>query len=88
MTLYDFLAGMLVAGYFVAGLFFLRFWKRTSDSLFLAFAGAFVLLGIGQSLLVLSGIPIEERSWIYLIRLAAFSLILLAIAWKNRTRAS
>jgi hypothetical protein len=27
---------------------------------------------------------VEERSWIYLIRLAAFALILLAILRKNR----
>lgn len=87
MTLYDFLAGMLVAGFFVATLFFLRFWKRTHDGLFLAFAGAFLLLGIGQSLLALSGVPQEERSWIYLIRLTAFSLILLAIIRKNRAPA-
>lgn len=88
MTFYDFLGGMLVAGYLVAALFFLRFWKRTHDGLFAAFAGAFLLLGLGQSLLVLSGVPVEERSWIYLIRLTAFSLILLAIVRKNRTPAS
>lgn len=87
MSLYDFLAGMVTAGHLLAGLFFLRFWRRTNDSLFLAFACAFWLLGFGQALLSLSGIPVEERSWIYLIRLAAFLLILFAIARKNRARA-
>ena len=84
MTLYDFLSGAVTLGFVVAGLFFLRFWKRTGDRLFLAFAMAFWLLGLNQALLALSSIPVEERSWLYLIRLAAFALILVAIGWKNR----
>ena len=45
---------------------------------------AFALLGTGQAILALANIPTEERSSIYLIRLAAFSLILVAIYRKNR----
>ncbi len=84
MTLFDFLSGAITMGFLVAGFFFLRFWKRTRDSLFLAFAAAFWLLGIGQALLVFTDIPVEERSWLYLLRLAAFSLILVSIWKKNR----
>ena len=84
MTLHDFLAGAVAFGFVIAGLFFLRFWKRTRDPLFLAFAAAFWLLGLGQAMLALSAIPVEERSWLYLFRLAAFSLILVAIVRKNR----
>lgn len=79
-----FLAGAIVAGFALAGLFFLKFWKRTHDELFLAFTGAFWLLGLGQAMLTFSNIPQEERSWIYLLRLAAFVLILVAIWRKNR----
>jgi hypothetical protein len=82
-TLVDFLSGAVTFGFIVAGLFFLRFWRRTEDGLFLAFALAFWLLATAQGLLALGNIPVEERSWIYLIRLAAFALILLAIARKN-----
>ena len=39
---------------------------------------------LGQAILALGNIPVEERSWVYLIRLSAFVLILLAIGWKNR----
>ncbi|MCW3797925.1 DUF5985 family protein [Sphingomonas sp. BN140010] len=85
MTLYDFLSGMLVAAFLVAALFFLRFWRRTGDPLFRSFAAAFLLLGVGQTLLALCGLPIEERSWIYLIRLTAFLLILAAVFRKNRS---
>lgn len=78
-----FLSGAITFGFFVAGLFFARFWRRTRDGLFLAFAAAFALLGLNQALLVLSGIPIEERSPLYLLRLAAFLLIIVAIVRKN-----
>ena len=85
MTLLDFLSGAATFGFLLASLFFLRFWKRTHDGLFLAFAAAFLLLGVGQGLLALANIPVEERSWLYLFRLAAFALILIAIVRKNRT---
>ena len=81
---YVFLSGAVAAAFVVAGLFFLRFWKRTRDGLFVAFALAFWLLGLTQALLALSDIPVEERSWLYLLRLAAFSLILVSIWRKNR----
>lgn len=82
--LFDFLSGVTTMGLLVAGLFFLRFWKRTAEGLFLAFAAAFWLLGIGQALLTFSAVPVEERSWLYLLRLIAFSLILVSIWRKNR----
>jgi hypothetical protein len=87
MTLYDFLSGAVALGFFVCGLFFLRFWRRTRDELFLGFSAAFTLLGLGQTILTLANIPTEERGSLYLIRLAAFALILIAIARKNRASA-
>lgn len=84
MALYDFLSGAVAFGFLVAGLFFLRFWSRLRDPLFLWFALAFCLLGIGQSVLALGGLPLEERSAVYLIRLLAFSMIIFAVFRKNR----
>lgn len=78
-----FLNGAITFGFLIAALFFARFWRRTEDGLFLAFAAAFALLGLNQALLTLSGIPVEERSPLYLLRLAAFLLIIVAIARKN-----
>ncbi len=83
-TWLDFLSGAITMGFLVAGFFFLRFWKRTHESLFLAFAVAFWLLGLAQALLAFTDIPVEERSWLFLLRLAAFSLILVSIWRKNR----
>lgn len=84
MTLLDFLAGAVTFGFFACALFFLRFWQRTRDFLFQSFAIAFLLLGTVQAILALGNIPVEERSWVYAIRLVAFLLILLAILLKNR----
>lgn len=84
--LVPFLSGIVVAGFLLAGLFFLRFWRTTRDSLFLVFAISFWLLGLNQALLTFSNVPAEERSWLYLIRLFAFALILIAIGFKNRKR--
>ena len=80
----QFLLGGVVMGCVVAGLFFLRFWRKTRDPLFMAFALAFALLGSGQAILALANISTEERSSLFLIRLTAFALILFAILRKNR----
>lgn len=82
----NFLSGMIAMGFGIAALFFLRFWRRTKDSLFFVFALAFLLLALNQALTSMLGLPQEERSWIYLLRLAAFSLIIIAILRKNVTR--
>lgn len=83
-TLYDFLSGAVAFGFFLCGLFFLRFWRRIGDRLFLAFALAFALLGASQAVMVLADFPTEERSALFLLRLAAFALIIGAIFNKNR----
>lgn len=85
MTLYDFLSGAVALGFLVCALFFMRFWRRTRDELFVAFALAFALLGVGQSVLALANIRTEERGSLYLFRLAAFAIILVAIIRKNRS---
>ena len=84
MTLYDFLAGAVAFGFLVCSLFFMRYWNRSKDELFLSFALAFALLGLGQAIIALANVPTEERGSLYLFRLAAFLLILLAIYRKNR----
>ena len=84
MTLYDFLSGAVAFGFLMCALFFLRFWTRTREQLFLAFALAFLMLGSVQAILALANFTTEEQSSVYLIRLAAFVIIILAILRKNR----
>ena len=86
MTVYAYLSGVVSAGFLTAALFFLRFWVRTRDPLFLSFSGAFALLASAQTLLAISGLEGESRALIYLVRLVAFLLIIGGIYRKNRIR--
>jgi hypothetical protein len=78
-----FAAGAVTAGYAIAALFFLRFWRDTRDWLFLTFALAFFLMALNAGLPILLNVPREEQSPFFLLRLAAFVLIILAIVGKN-----
>lgn len=82
----DFLAGAIAMGFAVAALMFLKFWSRTREGLFLAFAGSFLLLAINHAMLSLTNVPLEERSSLYLVRLVAFLLIIGAFWHQNRNR--
>ncbi len=82
-ALIPFLSGITTAGFAVAGLFFLRFWKRTHDMLFGAFGVCFFLLAAHQTLIVLADIPEEYQSWAYLLKAAAFTVLIAAIVRKN-----
>jgi hypothetical protein len=82
-TLLVFLSGAVTLGFALIALFFLRFWRDSREGLFLHFSIAFVLLAAGQGILTLADIPEESRSWVFLLRLAAFTLILVAVIRKN-----
>jgi hypothetical protein len=78
------IAGALAMGYAVAGLFFLRFWKRTGDRLFAIFACAFWILAAQRLGLAAATYHNFDTTWLYGLRLLAFTLILWAIVDKNR----
>jgi hypothetical protein len=80
-----FLLGALVMACAVVGAFFLRFWRRTHDRLFIIFALAFWLLGTNWLLLAFVQTD-ETRTWLYVLRLIAFCLIIYGIVDKNRQR--
>jgi peptidoglycan/LPS O-acetylase OafA/YrhL len=79
----EFLSGAATMGYVVAALFFFRFWGRTRDRLFLAFACAFALFALNQGLAQWLGSADERVSYTYLLRVLGFVLILAAIVDKN-----
>ena len=79
----SFLSGLITMGFMIAALFFFRFWKRTKDALFMTFGLAFLLLAFNQALIGLSDVTGEERSLLYIPRLAAFALLIAAIVGKN-----
>lgn len=78
----DFLYGAISIAFFVAGLFFFRFWRDTFDRLFLLFALSFWMQACIRVALTIVGEP-EERVYLYGLRLIAYGLILAAIIMKN-----
>ena len=81
----EFLSGAVFALCCVAGLFFLRFWRKTRDRLFAFFAASFWLMAL-QRVMMLGLLNNEYLVGAYLVRLLAFVLILVAIVDKNRVR--
>jgi uncharacterized membrane protein HdeD (DUF308 family) len=78
-----FLLGVIAAFSAVAGIFFVRFWRETRDSFFLAFA-VFFFVEAGNRVALLSfSRPNEGSPWIYVVRLVALLIILAAILHKN-----
>ena len=78
------ISGALVATYLAVGLFFLRFWARSRERLFAMFAAAFGVLAVQRLALSLTRGTMEDQTVFYLLRLAAFILIIAAIIDKNR----
>lgn len=80
----DFLRGAMVTACWVAGLFFLRFWRETRDRLFLFFLLAFWVLGLDSIGLALVERSSPLRPYAFLGRLLAFGLIIVGVLDKNR----
>ena len=79
----EFLSGAVTLGYLVAAAFFLRFWRKTAERLFLAFAIAFALFALNQALASALTVVSEPWSLIYALRVIGFLVILGAIVDKN-----
>lgn len=83
--MYEVYSGALMICCLVAGLFFLKFWKKTGDQLFRWFSLAFFLLSFERLVLGYIGGQNEPSPLVYLIRLSAFLIIIYAIVDKNRS---
>lgn len=82
----EMLVGAIAACAFLAGLFFLRFWRASRDPFFLYFVAAFWIEGAHRVLLYRLAGTDEASPLYYLIRLLAYSLIIIAIVGKNRRK--
>ena len=78
-----FYLGVIATASITAGIFFLKFWRKTGDSLFLAFAASFIIEGLNRSAVLFVEKPNEGSPWTYLVRLLSLLLILVAILRKN-----
>lgn len=79
----DFLAGTVTLAYLIAAGFFLSFWRKTADRLFLAFAAAFMLFAVNQGLSFALTVVSEPTNLVYALRVLGFAIIIFAIVDKN-----
>ena len=82
----DFLLGFTSFGCLVIALFFLRFWRTTADRFFALMALAFAVFAGNRVVLGFLEPDSEARPAVYLARLAAFALIVVAIVDRERAR--
>jgi hypothetical protein len=80
----EMLIGGIGVAAFVAGLFFMRFWRATGDRFFVLFAAAFWIEGAHRVLIYQWAGNDEASPLYYLPRLLAYGLIIAAIVDKNR----
>ena len=78
------LSGILFTEYATIALFFLRFWRTSKDRLFLLFSVAFGMLALQRMAIALTREMMEHQAPLYLLRAAAFVVIIWAIVDKNR----
>ena len=81
---HGFLLGVIATASLTAAAFFLKFWRQTSDFLFLAFSAAFTIEGINRMSVLFLENPSEGSPSTYAVRFIAFLLIVAAIIHKNR----
>jgi hypothetical protein len=81
-----FASGAITFGFLVVAIFFARFWYRTRDRLFGIFGVAFFLFAVERLFLLSIESTDELRTYVYLVRLAAYTLIIYAIVDKNRQK--
>lgn len=87
-----FFAGVGCATFGLSGIFFLKFWRVSRDRFFFYLCLSCLLLATERLVAMLLFVNLPEevalsgltRSWIYLLRLIAFSMILISIIEKNR----
>lgn len=75
--------GAVAMASLVAALFFLKFWTKTRDRLFLFFAIAFFVDALSRFILGFGNIDNEHEPLFYLGRLVTFGLIIFAVVDKN-----
>lgn len=76
-------AGAIAMASLTIALFFLRFWKATHDRFFLFFALSFGLEAVSRILFLVQPLNVDDPV-VYMVRLVAYVLILIAIVDKNR----
>lgn len=81
-----FLGGITLTTFLASSYIFAKFWKETRDRLLGSFSISFLLIAIERILLFSTHATDDGRSYLYVIRLVAFLLILYGIVQTNLSR--
>lgn len=84
VVLVSLISGMIAAGFLVAALFFLRYYRSTRDALFIYFTVGFVLMALEKLAVLIVPDWFPEPPWLFIVRLLAFIAIGAGIWEKNR----
>lgn len=77
------LSGATAFASLLASTYFLKFWRKTGDVLFLFFAAAFAIDAVARFVLAVVQVTNASEPVYFIPRLITFSLIALSIAGKN-----
>lgn len=80
----DFLHGAVAMAAFIAGLFFLRYWRTTRESLFLCFSIGFWLIAANWTIPSLAA---GLETYAHVLRFLGFAVIAYGVFAKNRSPA-
>lgn len=81
----EFLLGGTTVACLVAGLFFVRFWLSARDRFFLYFAASFCIEAVNRAAMAMDRAWNEASGPHFVVRLATYALIVVAIWDKNRS---
>lgn len=81
----EFLDGVAFAGFAAVSFWFVRSWVFSRDRLLLAFAVAFGIFAINRLVLAATERGDDAQTAIYVLRAAAFVVIIAAIVDRNRS---
>ena len=81
-----FLIGVIATACFAIASLFFKYWRRTGDVLFLAFAVAFFIEAVNRIPLLFMQHPNDASPWYYVVRFISYLIILAAILKKNYER--
>jgi hypothetical protein len=80
----QFIHGATMFANVLVALYFLRFWFESQDRLFAIFSLSFLIFAVNRVLLSILDVEDEARTFVYVLRLIGFLLIIIGIVDKNR----
>lgn len=84
MPLDGLLVGFILCSGLAISAFFVSFWRKTRDRLFLAFALVFAIEGTTRLFVLALSLPTESAPIINLVRLLGYLVLIASIVGKNR----